>query len=111
MTATIAAVGTQVFALPASLASTTATTVEEGEHATEAGTETKEAPNPILPVWNEIFWNVGAFLVLVVLMKFVAYPAIRKAMDSRNAKVEGDLAAAEQAKVHADTVLIDYQAK
>jgi F-type H+-transporting ATPase subunit b len=110
MTATIAAVGTQVFALPSSLAAQLA--ADEGEGTTETGTvEPEEAPNPILPVWSEVFWNVGAFLVLVVLMKFVAYPAVKKAIDARNAKVEGDLLAAEQAKAHADTVLVDYQAK
>jgi F-type H+-transporting ATPase subunit b len=109
MTAVIAAVGTQVFALPSTLA---AEVHDDAEAATtsEAGT-TKEAPNPILPVWSELFWNVGAFLVLVVLMKFVAYPAVRKAIDARNAKIEGDLSAATASKTHADTVLVDYQAK
>jgi F-type H+-transporting ATPase subunit b len=111
MTAVVAAVGTQVFTLPSSLAATLA--ADEGEvGTTEAGTEeVEEAPNPILPVWSEVFWNVGASLVLVAVMKFIAYPAVRRAIDARNAKVEGDLLAAEQAKAHADTVLVDYQAK
>src|SRR5690606_7486785 len=103
----IAAVGNQVFALPSEMALEVAAAEEEGTEVTEE----EEAPNPILPVWSEVFWNIGAFLVLVVLMKFVAYPAMKKAMDARNAKVEGDLAAANAAKTHADTVLVDYQAK
>ena len=107
MTATIAAVGTQLFALPSSLAAEV--DEQEGEGTTTETTE--EAPNPILPVWGEVLWNFGAFVVLVVLMKYVAYPAVKKAIDARNAKVAGDLAAATAAKEHADQVLVDYQAK
>ena len=52
----------------------------------------EEGPNnPILPVWNEVIWGSIAFFLLVIVMSKLAYPAVRKAMDDRTARIQGDL--------------------
>ena len=71
-----------------------------------------EGPNnPILPVTNEIIWGGIAFFLLLILLSKMAYPAMRKAMDDRAAKIQGDLDAAEQAKADAEQLKGDYDAK
>jgi len=82
-------------------------TVGEGEAHTE---EVEEEPNPILPVGKEIAWGLGSFLVLVVLMRFVAYPRLKQGMDARAAAIRSNLDAADRAKAEADKVMSDYQA-
>jgi F-type H+-transporting ATPase subunit b len=83
----------------------------ETEGTGEATIEEDDPPNPILPVGNELIWNLGAFLVLVLLMKFVAYPAVKRGIEARDAGIKADLDAATTAKAHADSVLTDYQAR
>ncbi|NOX31008.1 MAG: F0F1 ATP synthase subunit B [Actinobacteria bacterium] len=71
-----------------------------------------EGPNnPILPVVNEIIWGSIAFFLLLIVMTKFAYPAMRKAMDDRTARIQGDLDAAEQAKDEAAQLKADYDAK
>ena len=71
----------------------------------------QEAPNPILPAWNEVIWGGLSFLVLFFLMSKFAFPALKKGMDARANKIEGDLKAAENAKVDAERQLADYKAQ
>ncbi len=71
----------------------------------------EEPNNPILPVTNEIIWGGIAFFLLLGLLSKVAYPAMRKAMDDRTAKIQGDLDAAEQAKDEAEALKAEYAAK
>ena len=78
--------------------------------ATEEGA-VDEAPNPIIPEWNEVIWGGLSFLILFVLMAKFAYPAVKKAMDDRSAKIQGDLDAAETAKSEAEQLRADYHAK
>ena len=70
-----------------------------------------EAPSPILPETNEIIWGGSAFLILFVLMVKKGYPAVRGAMDARAEKIRSDLDAAEQARVDAQSVQSDYEAR
>lgn len=85
--------------------------VEEPAATTEEVAEEEDPPNPILPVWSEVFWNVGAFLVLVVVMKYVAYPAVKRGIEARDARIKADIDAAAASKAEADHVLADYQAR
>lgn len=72
----------------------------------------EEGPNnPILPVWNEVIWGSIAFFLLVIVMSKLAYPAVRKAMDDRTARIQGDLDSAEQAKSDAAAMKADYESK
>jgi F-type H+-transporting ATPase subunit b len=70
-----------------------------------------EAPNVLLPEINEVIWGgIGFVVVLFFMMKF-GFPAAKKAMTDRTAKIQADLDAAEQAKADAEVVKADYESK
>lgn len=71
----------------------------------------QEAPNPIMPELNELFWGAFAFIVLFGLIAWKGYPAIKGAMDARATKISDDLEAAERAKTEQTAVLTQYQAQ
>jgi F-type H+-transporting ATPase subunit b len=79
----------------------------------EGGTvdECHEAPSPILPATDELLWGSISFIILVVLMRKFAYPAIKKGMDARTERIRADLDAAESAKTEATSVLDGYRAE
>lgn len=68
-----------------------------------------EAPSPILPETSELVWSIISFAVLFGLMAKLAYPALKKGMDARSAKIRDNLDAAERVKTEAETVLEEYQ--
>jgi F-type H+-transporting ATPase subunit b len=70
-----------------------------------------EAPSPIIPELNEIIWGGGAFLVLLALMLWKGFPAVKKIMDERSEKIASDLDQADQAKVDARAVKTQYEAE
>lgn len=71
----------------------------------------RDAPNPLLPETNEIIWGaIGFTTVLIFLVRF-GYPAMKKSMDERTAKIQGDLDAADRAKSDAETIKAEYDAK
>ena len=81
------------------------------EETEEIVAECIEAPNVLLPEINEVIWGgIGFVVVLFFMMKF-GFPAAKKAMTDRTAKIQADLDAAEQAKADAEAVRADYQAK
>jgi F-type H+-transporting ATPase subunit b len=71
----------------------------------------QEAPNPILPVTNEIIWGGLSFLVLFGALAKFGYPAIKKSMEDRTAQIQGDLDAAASAKAEQAAVLDRYNAQ
>jgi F-type H+-transporting ATPase subunit b len=77
---------------------------EEGGHA-----ETQEAPNPILPEANEIIWGALSFAILTFFMIKLAFPAVKKAMDTRTEKIRESLDDAERTRGEAQQILEDYQ--
>ncbi len=69
-----------------------------------------EGPNnPILPATNEIIWGTLAFLVLVVLMTKLGYPAVKGAMDARTEHIRSSIDEADRTRTEAQAVLVDYQ--
>jgi|TARA_B100002003_G_scaffold59834_2_gene55255 F-type H+-transporting ATPase subunit b len=70
-----------------------------------------EAPSPILPELNEIIWGGGAFLILFVLMVKKGFPAVQGAMDARAERIRSDLDEADRAKLEAQSVKSDYEAR
>jgi len=59
------------------------------------------APSPLVPEVGEIIWGGLAFLIVAFgLIKF-GFPALRKGLADREAKIREDLEAAEQAKAAA----------
>lgn len=79
----------------------------------EGGTidQCQEAPNPILPEKNEVFWGAFAFLVLLAIFIKFGYPAIKGAMEARSDKIAGDLEQAERTRAEAEGVLAQYHAQ
>ena len=69
----------------------------------------QQAKNPILPETNEIIWGTAAFLVLLVVMWKVAFPAVTKMMNDRTERIRANLDQAEKTKVEAQSILDDYQ--
>ncbi len=79
---------------------------EPGE-AEEHGED--QAHNPILPVMSELVYAVLAFTILFILMYWKAFPAVKKAMDSRSDRIRESLDEAERNKAEASRILEDYQ--
>lgn len=69
----------------------------------------EEPNNPILPAVNELIWGTLAFLVLVVMMAKLAYPAVKQAMDDRTEHIRAAIDEADATKAQAQAVLVDYQ--
>ncbi len=40
-------------------------------------------PNPIVPELKEVVWGAGAFIVFALIMRYVAFPKLKKGMDAR----------------------------
>jgi F-type H+-transporting ATPase subunit b len=79
--------------------------------AQEHGGEVAEGggTNPILPASNEIIWGSLSFIILLVLLYKVGYPAVKKGMDARAEKIRASLAEAENAKDEAQSILDEYR--
>jgi F-type H+-transporting ATPase subunit b len=83
------------------LAAILATAAEEGVKV--------EASNPIVPHAEEILWGSISFFVVFAILAWKAWPAIKKALADREAKIRADLESAEGAKSQAETELAQYQ--
>ncbi len=70
-----------------------------------------EAPSPIVPELNEIIWGGLAFLVLVGLMIWKGFPAVRATMEGRTERIRTDLQAAQSAKVEAQKIQQQHEAE
>ncbi len=67
------------------------------------------ATNPILPAGNEIIWGGISFVILMVLIYKLGYPAVKKGMDARAERIRSSLDDAEKAKDEAQAVLEQYR--
>lgn len=75
------------------------------EHAPETTTEQEHAEeehNPILPEIGELIPGALAFLIVFVVLQRFAFPALRKGMQDRTEKIQGDLEAAESTRREAE---------
>ncbi len=73
--------------------------------------EAAEAPNPIIPAWDEVIWGSIAFVILLIVMWKFAYPAIRKAMETRTEKIQSDIDSADTAKREAEELRAQYDSR
>jgi F-type H+-transporting ATPase subunit b len=71
----------------------------------------QQAPNPLIPEWNEIIWGSAAFAVLLLAMWKWGLPAVQNLMHSREERIRQDLERAEGAKAESEEVLAQYQAQ
>jgi F-type H+-transporting ATPase subunit b len=67
------------------------------------------APNPIIPIWQEVVVGTIAFGVLCfVLMKYV-FPRMEETFRARVEAIEGGIKRAEEAQAEANTLLDQYR--
>src|SRR4051794_12791463 len=71
--------------------------------------EDVKAKNPILPEGKEILWASIAFVIVLSLLAWKAWPVIKAGLKARQDRIAGDLAKAEEARVQAETSLEDYR--
>jgi F-type H+-transporting ATPase subunit b len=71
----------------------------------------QEAPNPLMPELNELYWGAFGFLVVFFFVWKFGYPAMKQSMDARTERIRNDLASAEAQRTEADTLLAEYRAK
>lgn len=87
---------------------------EECLHILEGGgtvEECQEAPNPLIPEWNEIIWGGLGFLVVFFFLAKFGMPQIKSTMDARTEKIRGDISAAEEQRGEAEHLLAEYRAQ
>jgi F-type H+-transporting ATPase subunit b len=80
------------------------TAMAEGEATTEA-----KAPNPIAPASTELYWSAGAFIVLLVAMRYYLFPKVRKGMTARYESIRSDIEGADAAKAGAHKDVAEYE--
>jgi F-type H+-transporting ATPase subunit b len=69
------------------------------------------AESPLKPENSELVWGSISFAILLVLFWKFGYPAVTKAMKTREDRIRGDLEQAEDAKSEAEGVLTEYRAQ
>jgi F-type H+-transporting ATPase subunit b len=82
--------------------------LEEGGKEPE---DCNEAPSPILPETNELIWGALSFLVVFGALAKFGFPPLKKGLADRQAKIEGDIDAAESAKSEATAKAAEYDKK
>jgi F-type H+-transporting ATPase subunit b len=63
----------------------------------------------ILPAVDELIWGAVAFLLVLFVLNKFAFPALKKAVEEREQKIQSDLEAAERAKQEAEAEKKQYQ--
>lgn len=87
----------------ASILTWVATEAEPGGHAEEpSGTDL------ILPAIDELIWGAVAFAIVLFILNKFAFPKLRETVEAREKQIQGDLEAAEQAKVEAQQAKANY---
>jgi F-type H+-transporting ATPase subunit b len=79
--------------------------------AADPNAEPSILDSPIFPNLAEFIPMVLAVAILVWVMSAKVWPPIMKALDEREAKIEGSLRSAEESKLEAEGILAQYQAK
>ncbi|WP_420608563.1 F0F1 ATP synthase subunit B [Candidatus Poriferisodalis sp.] len=70
-----------------------------------------ESSNPIIPELFEVVWGTIAFAILLFVMWKFALPPIKRAMEARTERIQGDLDAAATAKTEAEELRASYDAR
>lgn len=73
--------------------------------------EVAEEPRIHIPETDELIWGSIAFLVLVFLLTKFVFPRLRKGLEERTKRIQGQLEEAERTKREADLVLEQYRAQ
>jgi F-type H+-transporting ATPase subunit b len=79
---------------------------------TGGGHERGLVPSPTdKALWYEMLWTVVVFGIFFTVLSVVVWPKILKALQAREEKQRGDLAAAAKANADAKAALADYEQK
>jgi F-type H+-transporting ATPase subunit b len=70
----------------------------------------QKAPNVLLPETNEILWGGSAFLIVLAGLSWLAFPALKKAMNARTERIRESIDEADKLKAEAASTLTQYQA-
>ena len=71
--------------------------------------EDVKAKNPILPEGKEILWASIAFVIVLSLLAWKAWPAIKAGLKARQDRIASDLSKAEEARMEAESSLEEYR--
>ena len=82
----------------------------EAAHAAEGAEHKTGLPQLAIETFvGQLFWLAISFVFLFLVLTFVVIPRIRGVLETRRARVSGDLAAAATAKGEADAALKAYE--
>lgn len=84
-------------------------TADDAE-TTSTGQPVDTGPNPIAAEPKELLWPAGAFLVLLVVMRYFLFPRLKKGMDERYASIRSNIEGADQVKSSARADVANYDA-
>jgi len=73
--------------------------------------EAAPGPNPIIPELKEVAWGAGSFIVFAVVMRYLAFPKLKKGMDARYRSIREDHESADRARTAAQVEVAEYQAE
>jgi F-type H+-transporting ATPase subunit b len=83
--------------------------VAEDGTAHVAVDEAAPGPNPIVPEMKEVAWGAGAFIVFAVVMRYVAFPRLKRGMDARYASIRSGHEQADALRLAARREVAEYQ--
>ena len=85
--------------------------IESMEKANSIDVDCQESPNPLVPELNEVIWGFVGFALVFGFLAWKGYPAMKKGMDARTERIQGDLDAAEAQRTEAEGILTEYKAQ
>ncbi len=65
--------------------------------------------NPLNVEPGLLFWSFVTFIILFLVLRKVAWGPLTQAIEAREEKVQGDIAAAEKSRVEAEARLAEYE--
>ncbi|WP_029151012.1 F0F1 ATP synthase subunit B [Microbacterium indicum] len=68
----------------------------------------EESHNPLVPASYDIIWSAVCFVIIVLVVVFVAMPRLNKVLDARSAAIEGNIEKADEAQRQAEAALAEY---
>jgi F-type H+-transporting ATPase subunit b len=71
----------------------------------------QQAPSPLLPATNEVFWGTAAFVVLFLAMLKWGVPAVKNMEAAREERIRNDLEGAEKVRAEAEAEKAQYLAQ
>jgi F-type H+-transporting ATPase subunit b len=90
---------------------TTEGVVAKDDTAHVAESEAAPGPNPIVPEIKEVVWGAGAFIVFALIIRYVAFPKLKKGMDARYAGIRSAHESADATRLGAQAEVAEYQAQ